>query len=232
MELKNHQSILTSIKRQKGGYRQSRLTRAETLKQKPPWPGRKPELDLTNCWRLSINNSECLKTPRRPSHKGYPTVCWVSHLGALIGPHSKCRRKFPVSFGGRGGVDIAVLRIRNFRTILKYRVFWPLKKFFSLEDNCFTVLWWFLLYNHLNHLLNIYPFLLQPPSHLHSNLLNTALIYTKTILPELNLLDDNGWDGWMASPTRWTSVWASSRSWWWPGEPGVLQSMGVRVGDN
>ena len=26
--------------------------------------------------------------------------------------------------------------------------------------------------------------------------------------------NDRGWDGWMASPTRWTWVWASSRSWW------------------
>ena len=31
---------------------------------------------------------------------------------------------------------------------------------------------------------------------------------------------------WMASPTRWTWVGASSRSWWWTGKPGVLQSMG------
>ena len=38
--------------------------------------------------------------------------------------------------------------------------------------------------------------------------------------------DDRGWDGWMASPTQWTWVWASSRSWWWTGKPGVLQSMG------
>ena len=30
----------------------------------------------------------------------------------------------------------------------------------------------------------------------------------------------------MASPTRWTWVWANSRSWWWTGTPGVLQSMG------
>ena len=42
---------------------------------------------------------------------------------------------------------------------------------------------------------------------------------------------DRGWDGWMASPTRWTWVWASSRSWWWTGRPGVLQSLGPqRVG--
>ena len=38
--------------------------------------------------------------------------------------------------------------------------------------------------------------------------------------------DDRGWDGWMASPIRQTWVWASSRSWWWTGRPGVLQSMG------
>ena len=36
---------------------------------------------------------------------------------------------------------------------------------------------------------------------------------------------NRGWDGWMASLTRWTWVWASSWSWWWTGKPGVLQSM-------
>ena len=45
--------------------------------------------------------------------------------------------------------------------------------------------------------------------------------------------DDKGWDGCMASPTRWTWVWVNSRSWWWTGRPGVLQSMGSqRVGHN
>ena len=38
--------------------------------------------------------------------------------------------------------------------------------------------------------------------------------------------DDRGWDGWMASLTQWTWVWANSGSWWWAGRPGVLQSMG------
>ena len=43
--------------------------------------------------------------------------------------------------------------------------------------------------------------------------------------------DDRGWDGWMASPARWTWVWVNSGSWWWTGRPGVLQSMGLqRVG--
>ena len=44
---------------------------------------------------------------------------------------------------------------------------------------------------------------------------------------------DRGWDGWMASPTWWTWVWASSGSWWWTGKPGVLQFMGSqRVGQD
>ena len=46
---------------------------------------------------------------------------------------------------------------------------------------------------------------------------------------------NRGWDGWVASPTRWTWVWVGSRSWWWTGKPGVLQSVGLqswtRLGD-
>jgi len=38
--------------------------------------------------------------------------------------------------------------------------------------------------------------------------------------------DNRGWDGWMASPTRWTWVWVGSGSSWWTGKPGVLRSMG------
>ena len=38
--------------------------------------------------------------------------------------------------------------------------------------------------------------------------------------------DDRGWDGWMASPTRWTWVWVNSGSCWWTGRPGVLRFMG------
>ena len=29
--------------------------------------------------------------------------------------------------------------------------------------------------------------------------------------------DDRGWDGWMASLTRWSWVWQGSGSWWWTG---------------
>ena len=34
--------------------------------------------------------------------------------------------------------------------------------------------------------------------------------------------------GWMASPTWWTWLWASSGSWWWTGKPGMLQSTGLQ----
>ena len=40
--------------------------------------------------------------------------------------------------------------------------------------------------------------------------------------------DDRGWDGWMASPMRWTWVWVGSGIWWWTGKLGVLQSMGLQ----
>ena len=45
--------------------------------------------------------------------------------------------------------------------------------------------------------------------------------------------DERGRDGWMASLTQWTWIWASSGRWWRTGKTGVLQSMGLqRVGHN
>ena len=43
--------------------------------------------------------------------------------------------------------------------------------------------------------------------------------------------DDRGWDGWMASSTRWTWVWVNSGNWWWTGRPGVLWFMGRKESD-
>ena len=37
--------------------------------------------------------------------------------------------------------------------------------------------------------------------------------------------DNRGWDGWMALPTQWKWVGASSRIRWRTGKPGILQSM-------
>ena len=36
--------------------------------------------------------------------------------------------------------------------------------------------------------------------------------------------DNRGWNGRVASLTRWMWVWASSGSWWWTGRPDELQS--------
>ena len=33
--------------------------------------------------------------------------------------------------------------------------------------------------------------------------------------------DNRGWDGWMASLTRWMWVWVNSGSWWWTSRPAV-----------
>ena len=44
--------------------------------------------------------------------------------------------------------------------------------------------------------------------------------------------DNRGWDGWMALPTQWAWVWASSGSWIWTGKPGVLQSVGLQRARN
>ena len=41
--------------------------------------------------------------------------------------------------------------------------------------------------------------------------------------------NDRGWNDWMASRTQWTWVWINSRSWWWTGRPGMLQSMGSQM---
>ena len=44
-------------------------------------------------------------------------------------------------------------------------------------------------------------------------------------------VNNRGWDGWMASLTRWTWVCVNSGSWWWTGRPGMLWFMGSqRVG--
>ena len=64
------------------------------------------------------------------------------------------------------------------------------------------------------------------------HLMQRADSFEKTLMLEAEREGDNrGWDGWMASLTQWTWVWANSGSWWWTGKPGALQSMGLqRVG--
>ena len=87
---------------------------------------------------------------------------------------------------------------------------------------------------------------ISPEHSLEGLMLKLKLQYLATWCKELTYLkrpwrwerlkaegegDNRGWDGWMASPTQWTWVWASFGSWWWTGKPVVLQSMGLqRIG--
>ena len=43
--------------------------------------------------------------------------------------------------------------------------------------------------------------------------------------------DNRGWDGWMASSTRWTWVWVDSGSWWWTGGLACCGSWGGKESD-
>ena len=38
-----------------------------------------------------------------------------------------------------------------------------------------------------------------------------------------------GWDGRMASPSRWTWAWVRFGSWWWIEKTGILQSMALQT---
>ena len=41
--------------------------------------------------------------------------------------------------------------------------------------------------------------------------------------------EDRGQDGWMASPTQWTWVWANPGRWWRTVQPDMLQSVGSQT---
>ena len=43
--------------------------------------------------------------------------------------------------------------------------------------------------------------------------------------------DNRGWDGWVASPTRWTCVWVGSGSWWWTGSLACCSPWGRKESD-
>ena len=43
--------------------------------------------------------------------------------------------------------------------------------------------------------------------------------------------NDRGWDGWMASLTRWTWDWVSSGRWWWKGSLACCSPWGCKESD-
>ena len=62
-------------------------------------------------------------------------------------------------------------------------------------------------------------------------LMRTDSLEKALILAKIEGLRRRGWDGWVASLTQWTWVWANSGRQWRTWKPGMLQSMGSqRVG--
>ena len=60
------------------------------------------------------------------------------------------------------------------------------------------------------------------------HLMRRADSFEKTLMLGKIEGDDRDRDGWMASPTQWTWVWASSRRYWRTRKPGVLQSTALQ----
>ena len=75
--------------------------------------------------------------------------------------------------------------------------------------------------------------MLKLKRHYFGHLLRRADSFDKTLMSGKTegrrRRDDRGWDGWMTSSTQWTWVWVNSRSCWWTGRPGMLQSMGLQT---
>ena len=53
----------------------------------------KPELQLTNCWRLIMGKAESFKCQGDPGIKGAPTILWDLFPGAWLGSHNNYQRK-------------------------------------------------------------------------------------------------------------------------------------------
>ena len=87
----------------------------------------------------------------------------------------------------------------------------------------------FLLSHHYYQLCCLWVFMCMSSMHMHTQFyweLKGPRAWCWERLKARGEGKDRGWDGWMASPTQWTWVWVNSRSWWWTGKPGLLQSMG------
>lgn len=83
--------LLPKLERPTGKYWESQLTGAATSVGTSTKVG-KPELWFTNCWSLSVENSE---NSRGPQSLGASTYLWVLPSGSPPGSHSKHWRKIP-----------------------------------------------------------------------------------------------------------------------------------------
>ena len=68
--------------------------------------------------------------------------------------------------------------------------------------------------------------MMKPKLQYFGHLMGRADSLEKTLMLGKIEARRSWWNGWMASPTQWTWIWASSGRWWRTGKPGVLQCMG------
>ena len=66
----------------------------------------------------------------------------------------------------------------------------------------------------------------SPEYSLEGLMLKLKLQYFCHLMRRADSLEKTLMLGKIVSPTQWIWVWVNSGSWWWPGRPGMLQSMG------
>ena len=66
----------------------------------------------------------------------------------------------------------------------------------------------------------------SPEYSLEGLMLKLKLQYFWHLMRRADSLEKTLMLGKIVSPTQWIWVWVNSGSWWWPGRPGMLQSMG------
>ena len=119
------------------------------------------------------------------------------------------------------GFDLILASMWNEGNFMVYWTFFSIALLWSLNEIWpFPVLW---------PLLNFPGLLAYFVEYLRASSFRILNIHTVSFWEGLRAGgkgDGRGWDGWMASPTWWTWVWANSGSWWWTERPGMLQFMG------
>lgn len=89
-----------AVKYREGDFPKPKPTSTDRQELGPP--ARKPELQLTSCWRLPVHTRLAVTNSRGPL-KDAPTLLWMSPLGAQPGSHSDYLKKIPLShLAGRG----------------------------------------------------------------------------------------------------------------------------------
>ena len=137
-----------------------------------------------------------------------------------------------------------IVKVMNFPVVMYGCESWTIKKPEDLRIDVFKLWWWRRLLRVPSTARRSNQSILKeinPKYSLEGLMLKLKLQYFGHLMQRDNSLEktwflarlktggevaDRGWDGWVASPTQWTWVWANSGRWWRTGKPGMLQSMG------